>query len=39
MDKHKSIHKKIKILAAHLAEIPNENVFMVPAVRDLLEKQ
>jgi ABC-type enterochelin transport system substrate-binding protein len=39
MDKHKSIHKKIKILAAHLAEIPHENVFMVPAVRDLLEKQ
>ena len=39
MDKHKSIHKKIKILAVHLAEIPHENVFMVPAVRDLLEKQ
>ena len=39
MDKHKSIHKKIKILSAHLAEIPHENVFMVPAVRDLLEKQ
>jgi ABC-type enterochelin transport system substrate-binding protein len=39
MDKHKSIHKKIKILAAHLAEIHHENVFMVPAVRDLLEKQ
>ena len=39
MDKHKSIHKKIKILAAHLTEIPHENIFMVPAVRDLLEKQ
>jgi hypothetical protein len=39
MDKHKSIRKKIKLLAAHLAEIPHENVFIVPAIRDLLEKE
>jgi hypothetical protein len=39
MDKHKSIRKKIKILAAHLAEIPHENVFIIPAIRELLEKQ
>ena len=39
MDKHKSIQKKIKILTAHLAEISNENVFIVPAIRELLEKQ
>jgi hypothetical protein len=39
MDKHKTIRKKIKILASHLAEIPHENVFIVPAVRDLLEKE
>ena len=39
MDKHKSVHKKIKLLASHLAQIPHENVFIVPAVRDLLEKQ
>jgi len=38
IDKHKSIPKKIKILAAQLAEIPCENVFIVPAVRELLEK-
>ena len=38
MDKHKSIHKKIKILASKLAELPCENVFIVPAVRELLEK-
>jgi len=38
MDKHKSIQKKIKILAYHLAEIPHENVFIVPAIRELLEK-
>ena len=39
LDKHKSIHKKINILASHLAKIPHENVFIVPAIRDLLEKQ
>jgi hypothetical protein len=39
MDKHKSIHKKIKILASHLAELPREDVFIVPAVRELLDKQ
>ena len=39
MDKHKSVHKKIKILAAHLAEIPHENIFIVPAVRELLDRQ
>ena len=38
MDKHKSIRKKIKILAPHLAKIPHENVFIVPAIRELLEK-
>jgi len=39
LDKHKSTHKKIKILTSHLAEFPCENVFIVPAVRELLEKQ
>jgi hypothetical protein len=38
MDKHKSISKKITILASQLAEIPHENVFMVPAIRELLER-
>lgn len=39
MDKHKSLSKRIKILASHLAQIPHENVFIVPAVRELLEKR
>ncbi len=39
MDKHKSIQKKIKILIFHLAQIPHENVFIVPAIREMLEKQ
>ena len=38
VDKHKSIHKKIKILASLLADIPHENVFIVPAIRELLDK-
>jgi hypothetical protein len=38
MDKHKSIHKKIGILAAQLATIPNEDLYIIPAVRELLEK-
>jgi ABC-type enterochelin transport system substrate-binding protein len=38
MDKHKSIHKKIAILAAAIAKLPTEDVFIVPAVRALLDK-
>ena len=39
LDKHKSIHKKIKIMASHLSTIPHENIFIVPAIRELLEAQ
>lgn len=39
MDKHKSVHKKIKILAAQLARIPHEDMYIIPAVRELLEKE
>ena len=38
MDKHKSIHKKIEILAVQLATIPHEDLYIIPAVRELLEK-
>jgi hypothetical protein len=38
IDKHKSVHKKIRIMASHLARIPHENVFIVPAIRALLEQ-
>ena len=38
MDKHKSIHKKIKILATQLASMPNEDLYIIPAVRELLDK-
>ena len=38
MDKHKSIYKKIKILSSHLAHMPHEDVYIVPAVRELLDR-
>ncbi len=39
MDKHKSIRKKIKLLAGYLSELPHEDIFVVPAVRSLLTKK
>ena len=38
MDKHKSIYKKISILSSHLAHMPHEEVYIVPAVRKLLDR-
>ena len=38
MDKHKSVQKKIKILAEQLAQIYHEDLYIIPAVRELLEK-
>jgi hypothetical protein len=38
MDKHKSIHKKIKVLAVQLSGMPHEDVFVIPAVREVLDK-
>jgi hypothetical protein len=38
MDKHKSIHRKIKILAAQLANMPHENIYLIPAIREMLNK-
>jgi hypothetical protein len=38
MDKHKSIHKKITILAAQLSAMSHEDMYLIPAVRELLDK-
>jgi hypothetical protein len=38
MDKHKSIHKKIKILAAEVANFPHEDIYLIPAIREMLNK-
>ena len=39
MDKHKSIHRKIDILASQLAEFPHEDLYIIPAIREILEKR
>ncbi|UCF94872.1 MAG: hypothetical protein JSW39_12220 [Desulfobacterales bacterium] len=38
MDKHKSVHKKIKVLASQLAQMRHEDIYVVPAVREVLHK-
>ena len=37
MDKHNKINKKIEILSESLATIPHENIYIKPAIRELLE--
>ncbi|MFC1858304.1 hypothetical protein ACFL9U_09805 [Thermodesulfobacteriota bacterium] len=38
MDKRLSIQTKINELATCLANMPHENLYVIPAVRDLLDK-
>ena len=38
MDKHKSIHDKIELLADCLAQMPHEDLYVVPAVREVLHQ-
>ncbi len=38
LDKNKSIYKKNKILSACLSKMPHENIYIVPAVREWLQK-
>lgn len=38
MDKHKSIYEKNELLADCLSQMPHEDVYVVPAVRELLYK-
>lgn len=38
MDKHKSIHEKIRLLATQLAAIPHDDLYIKPVVRELLDK-
>ena len=39
LDSHKSIREKNEILISFLKEIPNEDIFIVPAIRDLITKK
>jgi len=36
MDKNISVQKKIRILAEFLCKMPHENIYVMPAVRDIL---
>jgi hypothetical protein len=38
MDKHKPLRKKIDLLARCLSRLTHEDVYVVPAVRELLTK-
>jgi len=39
MDKNISVQKKIRILAEFLGKMPHENIYVMPAVRDILVTQ
>ena len=39
MDKNISIQKKIRIIASFLSKMPHDNIFAVPAVRDIINSQ
>ncbi|MCP4369531.1 MAG: hypothetical protein GY797_15685 [Deltaproteobacteria bacterium] len=38
MDKDKSTHKKNMMLTSLLRELPHENIYILPAVRELISK-
>jgi len=38
IDKNISLHKKTKVLAEALFDLPHENLYVVPAVRDTIKK-
>lgn len=39
MDKHKSVRNKIDLLATCLAPMNHENIYVIPAIRELLNKE
>jgi hypothetical protein len=38
IDKHLNVHRKIEALAEFVATLPHEDIFVVPAVREVLLK-
>ncbi len=38
IDKHKTLAKKIRVLASALSELPHDTIYMVPAVREIITK-
>ena len=38
IDKKITLHKKTTVLAQSIVDLPHENLFVVPAVRDIIQK-
>lgn len=38
IDKNITLHKKTRVLAQSLFDLPHENLYVVPAVRDIIHK-
>ncbi len=38
MDKNKSVHDKIEVLASCLSKIPNDDIYVVPILREILNE-
>ena len=38
IDRNISLHSKIKVLAQALVDLPHENIYVVPEVRDVINK-
>jgi len=36
IDKHLTVHKKIEALASYLSALPHEDLYIIPALRDVL---
>ncbi|NNG00732.1 MAG: hypothetical protein HKM93_15205 [Desulfobacteraceae bacterium] len=38
IDKHLRIHRKVEVLAECIGQLPYENVFVIPAVREIIDR-
>lgn len=38
MDKHETIHNKIELLAACLGGMPTDDIYVVPAIREIIQR-
>ena len=38
MDKHKPVREKVKLLAKSISDLPLDDVYIMPALREILEK-
>ena len=38
IDKHLTVHKKIDLLASYLSALPHEDLYIIPALREVLDR-